>query len=98
MMQALVSAWKYSQIPSPDSRLASSFLLDRPVIDMTGLSGVFDVDLAWAEELAAEVPGTLRLPSVFTAVKEQLGLRLEGRKALIDFLVIDHVESTPYEN
>jgi uncharacterized protein (TIGR03435 family) len=59
----------------------------RPVIDQTGLNGEYDVDLAWSPEL-----------SVFTAVREQLGLRLEAGNALVtDSIVIDRVER-PSEN
>ena len=37
-------------------------------------------------------------PSLFTAVQEQLGLKLESRKAAIDLVIVDHVEKTPSEN
>jgi uncharacterized protein (TIGR03435 family) len=67
----------------------------RPVVDRTGLSGTYDVDLHWAPfagraGAATDVPPT-DLPSVFTAVQEQLGLKLESIKAAVDVLVIDSV-------
>ena len=59
----------------------------RPVIDQTGLTGEYDVDLTWSADL-----------SIFTAVKEQLGLRLETGETLAqDSIVIDRVER-PSEN
>jgi uncharacterized protein (TIGR03435 family) len=38
------------------------------------------------------------LPDLFTAVQEQLGLKLESQKVPVDYLVIDHLERTPTEN
>jgi len=60
---------------------------DRPVLDKTGASGVFDIDLKWAADADTE-PG----PSVFTAVQEQLGLKLQASKASVATLVIDHID------
>jgi uncharacterized protein (TIGR03435 family) len=60
----------------------------RTVVDRTGLSGVFDIDLEWTPEQTAETTG----PSLFTAVQEQLGLKLEGARGPVAVLVIDHIE------
>src|SRR6185437_13308274 len=65
----------------------------RLVIDQTGLRGKYNFALAWAPENArstesADTAG----PSLFTALKEQLGLQLEGKKAPVDCIVIDHLE------
>jgi uncharacterized protein (TIGR03435 family) len=54
-----------------------------PVVDKTGLSGDYDIDLSWDVELG---------PSLFTAIQEQLGLRLVPRKSDVKFLVVDSVE------
>jgi uncharacterized protein (TIGR03435 family) len=74
-------------------------VLDQPVIDQTGLSGRFDITLDWApNEVANPVPDNdSSFPDLFTALKNQLGLKLESTKGLIDILVIDHVEK-PSEN
>jgi len=64
---------------------------DRPIIDMTGLEGFFDVTLDWTPE-ADLVAGIGKSPSIFTAVQEQLGLRLDARKMPVEYLVIDHIE------
>ena len=65
-----------------------------PVIDRTGLAGGYDVKLLFAPDLTGESP----LPTVFTAVQETLGLRLEAQRVPVTVLVIDQVEKTPAEN
>ncbi len=72
-----------------------SGVVGRVVIDKTGLTGVYDVDLTWAWH---DEPGSGdNGPSIFTALQEQLGLKLEPAKAPIDVVVIDHIER-PSEN
>jgi uncharacterized protein (TIGR03435 family) len=74
--------------------------LGRAVLDHTGLSGTFDLDLTWAPDQVPQRPvGTSDPPAVdpngpaiFTAVQEQLGLKLESTTGPVDVLVIDHVE------
>jgi len=66
--------------------------VERPVIDKTGIEGQYDIDLHWTPEESPE-PG----PSIFSALQEQLGLRLESQRAPQDIVVIDHVER-PSEN
>ncbi len=71
-----------------------------PVVDQTGLTGNYVVNLKYAslnsspDDTAAD-PG---LPSVFTAVTEQLGLRLNRQKISLDFLIVDHVDQLPTAN
>jgi uncharacterized protein (TIGR03435 family) len=86
-----------------------SMRLNRVVLDRTGLSGNFDIDLTWTPDQnqmpqGAPPPGAPDLPpidpngpSIFTAVQEQLGLKLESTKGPVEVLVIDHVER-PTEN
>jgi uncharacterized protein (TIGR03435 family) len=74
--------------------------LGRPVVDKTGLTGRFDIDFKAAPPQAGPaVAGSplAELPSVFTAVDEQLGLKLVPGRAAIDVLVIDRLEM-PEEN
>lgn len=68
---------------------------DRPVIDKTGIAGRFDFKLEFATDDASTDPSGL--PSIFTAVQEQLGLKLEPTKGMGDYLVIDSIER-PSEN
>jgi len=83
-------------------RLAAE--LHRPVIDKTGLTGQYDYSLAYLPEQMltaranANPGGQDDRPGVFTALQEQLGLKLEVRKAPAEVLVIDRVEKTPTEN
>jgi uncharacterized protein (TIGR03435 family) len=72
--------------------------LHRPVLNRTGLSGSFAIRLQWASERTPSAnPPDSSLPSLFTAVQEQLGLKLESIKAPVEFFVIDSVE-LPSEN
>jgi uncharacterized protein (TIGR03435 family) len=80
-------------------RLAS--VMDRPVIDLTGLKGDYDFKLAYTMDLPPNLSPNAMLngqpidtsgPSIFQAVRQQLGLRLEPRKGPVQVMVIDHVE------
>ena len=71
-----------------------SRLVQRPVVDRTGLQGRFDFELKYAPdaELTAVPPDRLpELPSLFVALEEQLGLKLESTRAPIDVAVIDSI-------
>jgi uncharacterized protein (TIGR03435 family) len=74
-----------------DVALNGRYILDRPVLDRTGLSGVYDFMLTWTPESSGST-SDLSGPSLFTAVQEQLGLKLESQKAQVEILAIDHVE------
>jgi uncharacterized protein (TIGR03435 family) len=79
-----------------------SGILRRKVLDKTGLAGAFDVDLKWTPDISTpsvkqETAPAPDGPSIFTAMEEQLGLKLESGKAPIDVLVIDRIER-PSEN
>jgi uncharacterized protein (TIGR03435 family) len=63
----------------------------RLVVDRTGLTGHFDAELTWAAPSPGDGP-VPDAPSLFTAVQEQLGLKLESTKGPVDVLVIDHIE------
>lgn len=66
----------------------------QPVIDKTGISGTYNVDLKYAPDSATDSS----LPSLFTALQEQLGLKLESQKVPVETLVVDHAEKVPTEN
>jgi uncharacterized protein (TIGR03435 family) len=76
--------------------------LGTPVVNKTGLKGRYDFNLRWSggnpgsneSEASSSNAGE---PSLFTALQEQLGLKLESEKALMPVLVIDHIEN-PTEN
>jgi uncharacterized protein (TIGR03435 family) len=67
-----------------------------PVLDKTGLTGFYQFDLKYADE-RQPVENQVG-PSVFTAVQEQLGLKLESKKSPVEVLVIDHAEKVPLGN
>ncbi len=68
------------------------FRVDRPVVDQTGLTGRYDFGLKWTtDESRAPTDGTAP-PGLFTAIQEQIGLKLEPVKAPAEVLVIDAVE------
>jgi len=71
-----------------------SALLGRPVIDMTGDDRKFDFQLRWtpADTQPGKDPAAQDQPSLFTALQEQLGLKLESGKVSADVLVVDHAE------
>ena len=70
----------------------------RSVVDQTGLAGTYDFTLKWASDLVARDSGQESdAPSLFTAMQEQLGLKLVPTKGPIEVVVIDHIER-PSEN
>jgi uncharacterized protein (TIGR03435 family) len=81
----------------------------RPVTDATGLTGKYDFVLRWTirapaappppgSEPGAPVALDPQGPTIFAAIQEQLGLRLESKKGAFEILVVDKVEKTPTEN
>ena len=93
------------RVDMSDITMAFRILLGQPVVDKTGLMGLFNVAVNWAPDAlrsaprddAIEAAGDPNAPTMFTAVEEQLGLRLESRRAPVEFLVIERVEK-PSEN
>jgi uncharacterized protein (TIGR03435 family) len=68
-------------------------VLGTQVVDRTGLPGTFDINLTWTPEDSPETG-----PSLFTAIQEQLGLKLEPGKAPVEVLLVDRAERTPTGN
>jgi uncharacterized protein (TIGR03435 family) len=71
--------------------------LGRPVLDKTGITGFFDITLTWTPEAGERFftgapTSDNPAPSIFTAIQEQLGLRLEAQKGPGDVIVIDSAE------
>jgi uncharacterized protein (TIGR03435 family) len=73
----------------------------RPVVDKTGLTGGYDFTLRWTSDdpgsVAAPADSNAQWPSLFTALQEQLGLKLTPEKQPIDIIVVDSV-GMPSEN
>ncbi len=77
--------------------------LNMPVVDKTGLTGEYDMDLKWTPDPARPAFGDVRNPAdlpapdpnrpeIFTAIKEQLGLELKAEKGPVEVIVIEHAE------
>ena len=79
-----------------------SRMMDRPVIDMTGLAGGYDFTLTYTADPPSNLPPDAKIkngepidlsgPTIFQAVRQQLGLRLEARKGPVPVMVIEHIE------
>ncbi|OFV92181.1 MAG: hypothetical protein A3G76_17000 [Acidobacteria bacterium RIFCSPLOWO2_12_FULL_65_11] len=82
-------------------------VVDRPVVDQTGLSGRFDFTLTWTPDESQFATMGIRVPpptadasappGLFTAIHEQLGLKFDSTRAPVDVMVVDRVER-PSEN
>ena len=68
------------------------------VRDNTGFQGSFDFTLLWRPDSASAGSEGDTRPSIFTAIREQLGFRLTSGKAPVEVIAIDHVENHPTEN
>jgi uncharacterized protein (TIGR03435 family) len=96
---------KGTSVPPGELALAFGNILGRMVVDKTGLTGNFDIDLAWTPDdtqylqLPPGVPAPPPSdgPSIFVALQEQLGLKLESQKGPVEVFVIDRAEK-PSEN
>jgi uncharacterized protein (TIGR03435 family) len=67
-------------------------LLGSPVVDKTGFTAAFDAHLQWTPDEQPDNSDAAASPAVFTALQEQLGLKLESGKGPVEILVIDHIE------
>jgi uncharacterized protein (TIGR03435 family) len=80
------------------ARLMQRAILDRPVVDKTGLTGRYDFDLEWAPDetqFGGEVPAApteAQAAPLFSAIQQQLGLRLEATRGPVQALVVDKAE------
>jgi uncharacterized protein (TIGR03435 family) len=103
-LAAAKSEKKYSELwpggfnaPNADTGDLASILaraVGAPVADQTGLKGSYNFRLRFAQLDAADS----NLPSIFTAIEEQFGLKLESKTVPVDVFVIDHVDQVPTEN
>jgi uncharacterized protein (TIGR03435 family) len=83
--------------------LMQEAVLDRPVLDQTGITGRYDFTLVWTPDdsqfagMGVKIPPPAAddgkaAPNLYTAIQEQIGLKLEATKAPADVMVVDHVE------
>jgi uncharacterized protein (TIGR03435 family) len=88
------------------ARMLQSWFVDRPIIDRTGITGRHDFQVWWTPDQTVSAamgprpeppPDEVQAPDLFTALQQQVGLKLESAKQPADVIVIDHVER-PSEN
>ena len=93
------SSLNAGNLPMAGLATTLSGIVGRMVKDETGLDGAFDLQLTFTPERSSAMPGgpaappiDANAPSIFAALNEQLGLKLEARRAPVDVLVVDRVE------
>jgi uncharacterized protein (TIGR03435 family) len=82
---------KFTNNTMSDFALGMQAYMDRPVVDETNFPGRYDFTLKWTPDNSPNNEPDA-VPGLFTAVQEQLGLKLEATKGPADVLVIDHIE------
>lgn len=89
----------------PMTNLAASLegVVDRPVIDKTGLTGKYDFELAFSRGPTAILPNSDTLsddssPTIFDALQNQLGLQLRSGRGMVERVIIDHIDTIPTDN
>jgi len=82
---------RFENVSIADFALDMQDMMDRPIVDQTGLTGKYDFALHWTPD-NVELTDPNAPPGLFTAMQEQLGLKFEPVKAPVDVIVIDHVD------
>lgn len=96
-------ALSYERLPMRTLAVLLSRTLKQPVLDRTGLTGIYDVTLEWTPD-GPSSPGQISpanddfIPDIYTALRRQLGLQLEMKKTALDVIVVDHAEKIPTGN
>lgn len=119
-MQPAESGAAYSSMVTPTERRFSGVMplnsllaqlqpyLDRPIVNMTGLNGKYDIKLVWQVEVEPGVIATGEMKQaiealrnnptlLFSAMRTQLGVQVKATKSPMEMLVVDHVDSAPSE-
>jgi uncharacterized protein (TIGR03435 family) len=86
-----VNDWRFTNNSMPEFAKFLQFQIDRPVNDETGLNGKYSFRLKWASEQTVDKDPNAG-PGLFTALEEQIGLKLEATKGSAEVLVVDRVE------
>lgn len=86
-----VNDWRFTNNSMENFASFLQFILDRPVIDQTTLTGKYDFRLKWASD-ALKAGDTEGVPGLLTAMPEQIGVKLEATKGPAEALVVDRVE------
>ena len=81
---------RYTANLMSDFALGMNYFTDKPVVNETGLTGRYDFTLKWMPDALAEPEGA-QVPGLFTAMQDELGLKLELKKGLVDVLAVEKV-------
>jgi uncharacterized protein (TIGR03435 family) len=87
-----IETHRYTNASMPDLALMLMIYGDRPIVDQTGLQGRYTFQLRWTRDETAATTDADPPPGLFTAMQEQLGLKLEATRAPADVVVVDKVE------
>src|SRR5215471_9174312 len=90
--------WRFADEPMGRFADMLSTQIHQPIVDATGLSGKYDFTFFWSYAAMRPDAPPDSGPTIYVAIQEQLGLKLESKKVPIDVIVIDHIERTPAEN
>ena len=82
---------RYTANLMSDFALGMNYFTDRPVVDETGLTGRYDFTLKWMPDTKPDPEGS-QVPGLFTALQEQLGLKLELKKGPVDVLAVQNIQ------
>ena len=88
---------KYSNVTMGELATILQFFLDRPVVDASGLQGRYDFILKWTPNDRTVTDAPTAYPGIFTAMEEEVGLKLEAKRAAANVLAVDKVQR-PSEN
>jgi len=83
---------KFTNVSMDDFALMMLYEVDKPLVNRTGLKGRYDFSVTFTKDESRVPAGSNSAPGLFTAMQEQLGLKLEAVKAPVDVLVIDEVQ------
>ena len=87
------ASWRFTNNSMPEfAQFLQMTVLDRPVVDQTGLKGKFDFKLTWTSNPEAVATDANAAPGFLTAIQEQTGLKVEPSRAEVDVLAITHAE------
>ena len=90
--------WRFADEPMEHFAEMLATQIRQPIINATGLTGKYDFVVSWSTAgMQPNLPADSG-PNIFTAIQEQLGLKLESKKIPVDTVVIDHIARTPSEN
>ncbi len=86
-----INDWRLTNNSMPEFAKFLQAQLDRPVVNGTGITGTYDFRLKWASQQAQEADPDLP-PTLFTAIQEQLGLKLEPTRGMAEVFVVSRVD------